>query len=367
MQDAPVDAPPPPPVTVIEVVYPPGRGAIGLRGSQEPLSWESTTEPTEVRGDRSVFRLAIPPDAILEMKVVRNDDEAWANGRNFVVHAGDNLVCEPYFDRQEAELVTGQQIDDDLLFDVLLPPGYEEQEHKRYAVLYMLDGQSLWSTSEDPFGVWSVEQSVGSLFELDVVDEMIVVGIHTADRRMERLTPVPDETHGGGEGEQFLDRIVSALKPHIDDRFRTQPGRESTGIMGSSLGGLFAFFAGMRRPDVFGKVACLSSSFWWANRWAVRWAQAGNVPTERPVLYLDSGAALSVLEQDASVKDGFHHTRSMFRALTAAGYDSGVDLHRMVFTGARHEAASWAARVGIPLQLLFPAEVHVPRTLRRHT
>ena len=77
---------------------------------------------------------------------------------------------------------------------------------------------------------------------------------------------------------------------------------------------MVGFFAGMKRADVFGKIACLSSSFWWANRWAVRWAESHPVPEPRPVLYLDSGAAPSAQEQDAQVKDGFHHTRSMIRA-----------------------------------------------------
>ena len=33
--------------------------------------------------------------------------------------------------------------------------------------------------------------------------------------------------------------------------------------MGSSLGGLVSFYLGMRHPDVFSKVACLSSAFGW--------------------------------------------------------------------------------------------------------
>ncbi len=362
MHDDHHEAPPAPPITVVEVRYPASQGAIGLRGSDAPLSWESTTQPSEVLGNRSVFRLPIAPDSILELKVVRGEDEVWASGRNYVVHAGDHLVIEPFFDRQGPQLLATEQLGE-LTFDVLLPPGYDEQGQKHYPVLYVLDGQSLWSTSSDPYGVWSLDAELTHLFELEVVEELIVIGIHTAERRIERLTPVADDHEGGGEGEAFLGLLTDQLKPHVDERFRTKRGREHTGVMGSSLGGLFAFYASLQRADVFGKAACLSSSFWWANRWAVRWAP-GRVAEQRPVLYLDSGAAPCHLEQDANVKDGFHHTRAMFRALTAAGYDTDVDLHRLVFTGARHEAAAWAARVGLPLQLLFPAEARKPRTLR---
>lgn len=368
MKTAPVTAstpsvPPPATITVVEVVYPPDRGTIGLRGSHAPLSWEHTERPTELQGDRSIFRLSIPAGVVCALKVVRNDDEAWAGGRNYEVHAGDHLVIEPFFDRTDPHLLAGQDLEG-LRYDVLLPPGYDEQAHKRYPVLYMLDGQSLWSTSSDPFGVWHLDRELSRLYELGAIEELIVVGIDTAARRLERLSPVADDRHGGGEGNLLLDAICNRLKPHVDATYRSNPAREHTGIMGSSMGGLFAFYAGMERADVFGKIACLSSSFWWAGRWAIRWAQTGHVPEERPLLYLDSGAAHDAGDQDVANKDGFHHTRSMFRALLAAGYESGVDLHRLVFTGARHEAAAWAARVGLPLQLLFPTELQRPKSMR---
>ncbi|MEO6419003.1 MAG: hypothetical protein ABIP39_06325 [Polyangiaceae bacterium] len=35
-------------------------------------------------------------------------------------------------------------------------------------------------------------------------------------------------------------------------------------------------------------------------------------------------------------------------------YESGLDLHRLVFTGHTHDAQSWSARLAVPLQLLFP-------------
>lgn len=351
-----------PRITIVEVVYPPSRGSIGLRGSHKPLSWEATSRPTKVEGDRHVFELDIPPGVVLELKVVR-DEETWANGRNYAVHAGDHLLIEPFFDRDAPAIIAGQN-SDGITFDVLLPGSYEEQEKKRYPVLYMLDGQSLWSESQDPFGVWNLEGELARLYELGAIEELIVVGIHTSDRRIERLSPVADPKHGGGEGPALLEAIVGPLRNQVNERFRTKADRDHTGIMGSSMGGLFAFFAAMQRSDVFGKAACLSSSFWWADRWASRWIQAGNVPEVRPVLYLDSGAAPSPLESDASVRDGFHHTRSMFRALADQGYEIGVDLHRLVFSGATHDAGSWAARVGIPLQLLFPTEVKRPRALR---
>ena len=76
----------------------------------------------------------------------------------------------------------------------------------------------------------------------------------------------PDSKYGGGRAAEHLEAITSVLKPRIDAELRTRVGREDTALIGSSLGGLFSFYAAWTRPDVFGKAICLSSSFWWANR-----------------------------------------------------------------------------------------------------
>lgn len=354
--------PPPPPVTRVEVVYPAARGTIGLRGSQSPLSWEHTEPPIAREGDRHLFEIRVPPGEIVELKVVRNDEE-WAGGRNYAVHAGDDLVIEPWFDASAPKLepLATVAVPDlgDVAFEVLLPPSWNEQTSKRYPVVYVLDGQSLWTTSSDPFGTWGLDATLGALYDLGAIEELIVVGVHTAEDRVARLSPVPDATHGGGGGKRLLDALVGPVRELVDGRYRTLRGRDDTAIMGSSMGGLFAFFAAWSRSDVFGKAACLSSSFWWADRWAVRFVQERPMPEPRAVFYVDSGASTSALEQDANLRDGFHHTRAMLRAMTATGYVPGVDLHRLVFAGARHDAGSWATRVTIPLQLLFPPR---PRT-----
>jgi predicted alpha/beta superfamily hydrolase len=357
-----ISLPEAPRVTVVEVTYPAHRGRIGVRGNRAPLSWEETTAPTLNEGDRWVFHLEVPPHEVLELKLVRNDED-WANGRNYAVHAGDHLWLEPHFDGEGGQLEPPQSLDVDgteLRYEVLLPPSYREQEGKRYPVLYAQDGQALWSTSTDPFGIWSLDATLSDLYALGAMEEVIVVGIDTSARRMERLSPVPDGAHGGGEGKGHLAAIVDHLRPRINRDYRTRPEREHTAVMGSSMGGLFSFFAAWARPEVFGKAACLSSSFWWADRHLIRLVQSSAAREPRPVFYLDSGAARSPLVADANQRDGYHHTRSMARALSLHGYTPGVDVHRLSFPGSTHDAPSWAARVAIPLQLLFPPAYRAP-------
>ncbi len=337
--------------TIIEVVYPKERGAIGLRGSTLPLSWTRTTPPTATLGDRSVFELAIADGETLDVKLVRGNDE-WAHGRNYTLHAGDHLHLRPAFERTTCKLLPSVTLDTKpwpLRYRVLLPPTYDEQRSRHYPVIYAQDGQALWSTSTDPFGVWTLDTVIDQLLEIGVMSELIVVGIETSEARKDRLGPVPDPTHGGGRAAEHLLTMTSVLKPRIDKEFRTRVGRDDTAVIGSSLGGLFSFFAAWTAPEVFGKAICISSSFWWANRYMVR--AAGLAPSPRPTIYLDSGVGIHA---DAAAQDGFQHTHAMQRALTRAGYTNGDDLHRLAFPGQHHSTAAWSARVAIPLQLLFP-------------
>ncbi len=119
-------------VTRVEVAYPAGRGAVGIRGSA-PLSWEETTKPTRVQGDTHVFELRLAEGDLVDLKLVRNDDE-WAGGRNYVLHSGECLFIEPAFEHAAPRLLEpatveheGQRLD----YRVLLPPSYDEQEDKR--------------------------------------------------------------------------------------------------------------------------------------------------------------------------------------------------------------------------------------------
>lgn len=336
----------------IVAVYPRARGRLSLRGGTEPLGWQLDRAPDEVSGDRSVFRLPMAHGDTVELKLAR-DDGAWMVGRNVVVGCGDRLELHPSFERPHGTLLPAREVAG-LKVRIMVPPSYAEQTEKRYPVLYVQDGQSVWSDGHDPFGVWGLDHVLDELWDLGALEELIVVSIETAERRLARLGPVVDATHGGGEAEAHLETMASALKPIVDGELRTRPGRESTALLGSSMGGLFSFYAAWTRPDVFGTAICLSPSFWWADRWMIRHVQHGACPAPRPRLYLDSGAARSAFEEDGSTRDGVHNARAMHRALLGHCYAPDDDLHVLSFLGHHHDPRSWSSRVAVPLQIAFP-------------
>ena len=346
--------------TVLRAIYPRARGKLFLRGSSAGLDWVNNRAPDEVDGDASIFRLTVPHFDPVQIKLVR-EDGAWMVGRNAVIGRDDEVVLRPSFERSEGEISGLRTIEmpwgGALHIRVRLPPSYHEQDSQRYPVLYCQDGQSVWSDGTDPFGTWGLDHVLNALWDVGAVDEMIVVSIDTGEHRLERLTPVPDKVLGGGDGAAHLRGMVEVLKPLIDKEYRTRPEPISNVLLGASLGGLFSFWASWTRPDIFGGAICLSSSFWWAERFLLK-IVAGNIcPMPRPNLYLDSGAAASDAEYDASTRDGVHNTRAMYRALREHCYELGDDLFLLSWAGHHHDAQSWAARVSVPLQIFFPRSV----------
>ena len=114
---------------------------------------------------------------------------------------------------------------------------------KNYPVIYMHDGQNLFDRETSYVGEWKVDESLDSLNE----PEAIIVGIeHGGDKRIDELTPFPHAKYGGGKADAYLHFIVDQLKPYVDNNYRTLPDYKNTGVFGSSLGGLFSFYAALK-------------------------------------------------------------------------------------------------------------------------
>lgn len=141
---------------------------------------------------------------------------------------------------------------------VYLPTDYNTS-NKSYQVIYMHDAQNLFDTETSFVGEWNVDEYLDSIG----TNEAIVIGIeHDNEKRKDELTPFPNQKHGGGKADDYLQFIIKDLKPRVDSTYRTLKNPENTIIFGSSLGGLVSFYAVIKHPDVFGKAGVFSPSFW---------------------------------------------------------------------------------------------------------
>jgi predicted alpha/beta superfamily hydrolase len=140
---------------------------------------------------------------------------------------------------------------------VYLPKGYKTSR-KKYPVLYMHDGQNLFDNATSFAGEWGIDEAMDS-----IKNACIVVGIDNGGiKRMNEYNPNTTRQFGKGEGKEYLAFIVKNLKPFIDKKYRTLPGKLHTYMAGSSMGGLISFYAGLYYPQVFGALGIFSPSFW---------------------------------------------------------------------------------------------------------
>lgn len=157
-----------------------------------------------------------------------------------------------------------------------LPPDYWTSD-RFYPVLYMLDGQNLFDDCHSHSGEWGVDEALNRMFSHSIhhpdndehqldFPSAIVIGIENGGaKRTHEYSPWINAEYGGGEGEKFLDFITDTLKPYVDEHLRTLPERMATGIIGSSMGGLFALYAALKRNDIFGLAGIFSPSLWFSN------------------------------------------------------------------------------------------------------
>jgi predicted alpha/beta superfamily hydrolase len=148
---------------------------------------------------------------------------------------------------------------------VYLPPDYA-QSNRHYPVLYIQDGQNVFDTGTSFAGEWYVDETLDKLYSESGKTAIIVAIDNGGTLRMSEYSPWKNARMGGGEGKAYLKFMVETLKPYIDQHFRTEKGPESTGIMGSSMGGLIALYGALEYPQVFGKAGVFSPSLWFSNQ-----------------------------------------------------------------------------------------------------
>ncbi|MGE3276595.1 MAG: alpha/beta hydrolase [Vicinamibacterales bacterium] len=237
---------------------------------------------------------------------------------------------------------------------VYLPPGYSRTRTRRYPVLYLQDGQNLFEP-ETAFirgQHWRVGETADYLIDQGQVDPLIIVGIqNTGASRTAEYTPTLTRRHGGGQADAYGQLLLEEIRPFIDSRYRTRRDGASTGLGGSSLGGLVALYLGLRHPQAFGRLAILSPSVWWDRRVILREVRAAR-PLPRARIWLDMGTAERSRPQDS--RKSLDDTRLLKAGLVKAGWVEEETLRYREYAGANHSEAAWAERVGPMLEWLFP-------------
>jgi predicted alpha/beta superfamily hydrolase len=239
-------------------------------------------------------------------------------------------------------------VDDKHDLVVYLPPVYDAQPDRRYAVLFMQDGQNLFDpeTSFIKGNYWRMGETADELIIAGQIEPVIIVGIYnTGVRRIDEYTPSEDKRLGGGQADAYGQMLVEELKPFIDHSYRTLPGAGNCGMGGSSLGGLVSLYLGLRYTWIFGKLAVMSPSVWWHGRAILKTvAQITNVPNLK--IWLDVGTREG--------RGTLTNVRTLKRDLIHKGWKRGQDLGYMEMQGGVHSELAWTQRVAPMLKFLYP-------------
>ena len=150
---------------------------------------------------------------------------------------------------------------------IYLPPSYGTEPLRRYPVLYLHDGQNVFSSAGTNiafgWGNWELDKTADALSRAGKMREIIMVAVDSSrDRYLElcgRRHATDATTNTAFENYTAL--LITELKPWIDRTYQTLPDPANTAVMGSSMGGIGSLVLVWDHPDVFGGAASLSGAF----------------------------------------------------------------------------------------------------------
>lgn len=256
--------------------------------------------------------------------------------------------------------------------DIWLPDGYSAE--KKYAVLYMHDGQMLfdslttWNKQE-----WKVDEWAGKLQKEGKTKDFIVVAPHNISKIRwndyypektmnylptavrDSLTNVAQKKGANTDlyADEYLKFLTQELKPFVDKNYSVLTDQQNTVISGSSMGGLISMYAVSEYPDIYGAAACISTH--WPGGFvydenplpaAIFDYMKENVPSPtNHRFYFDYGT--KTLDQYYS-----QYAPNVDQIFSDKGYDETNFVNRK-FEGTDHSENSWNQRLDIPFTFLL--------------
>lgn len=221
--------------------------------------------------DLWIWETTFPSDARLDYKIVlngtnwildpNNPRQQWSGfGPNSELRMPDYVYPEETLPR--ADIARGTFADPvpissthlgyDVNYRVYTPAGYDTLSN--LPTLYVTDGHEY---ADDRLG--------SMLIVLDnlIADGLIepVIGIFVDPREPGNAGNNRRQRQYADDYASFAAFLAEELVPTIDAAYRTDPSPDERGIMGTSLGGLFAGYLGAARSDVFRCIAIHSPAF----------------------------------------------------------------------------------------------------------
>jgi enterochelin esterase-like enzyme len=253
--------------------------------------------------------------------------------------------------------------------DVWLPENYSSS--KKYAVLYMHDGQMLFdSTTTWNQQEWKVDEWATKLMDEGKTKDFIVVAPwninnerHSDFFPQKPFESLPQKTQDSLfkvakkeklpfekiNSDNYLKFLVKELKPYIDKAYITLTDKNNTAVMGSSMGGLISMYAISEYPEIYGGAACLST------HWIGTFTDENNPIPEAFFEYMeahlpDASSHTLYFDYGTATLDALYlpYQTRVNAVLAKKGFNTNIR-----FENADHSENSWNSRLDVPLTFLF--------------
>lgn len=226
---------------------------------------------------------------------------------------------------------------------LLLPTNYDKT--KEYPITYMFGRHMRYRDAGDDAQMgdrilysdsWNV---AGAITTMESAGENpgIIVVIYA---QLPEFTPWANgEYMGTGKADNFLNGVVAELIPAVESKYPAITTNRT--IMGADVAGLFAYYAAVKNPTVFGSCGLFSPSFWY-NREDLNNFMAGFTPKNTTTKFVFTSA-----------KNDMEFTRTdnntFMGYLKEAGY---TDIKALNSTTGMHDDKSWGSQFPVVFKYL---------------
>jgi len=237
-----------------------------------------------------------------------------------------------FVNSSETPLVISRQI------KVYLPRGYNQNTNRDYPVVYMHDGNVVFTP--DVSGLsgagWEADKVADKEISQGRMRECIIVGVPNSPNRTREYLPPEDNSGGQGFGDKYGNFLIDDVKgTAIDPNYRTLPARGNTATIGASSGGLIASYLGWS-TNAFGLVGAMSPAYLISPNFVTK---IQNDPKQPLRIYTD----ISEFGIDAS--DLYPDYQYVYDLLLADGYAPNADLLAVMGCGHDHNEQAWHQRL----------------------
>lgn len=175
--------------------------------------------------------------------------------------------------------IASEVLGEELQIAVALPFGYSASE-AAFPLMVGLDGDAMFGMEAEVARLLSFEGQV---------PPMLVASVIYGDFQSWIAKRQRDYHPGGGGADKYLAALKTEIMPFLAKTYRVDANR--TALYGHSSAGLFAYYTGIKEPDLFSRILATSPSLEEEPEWAATFPALIEEAAALPAFYVAADAS----------------------------------------------------------------------------